>query len=204
VLNPSQFLIAGLLLTAFQLGAAEPEWKTIFDGKTLNGWKANENAASWTVRDGAIVGDGERSHLFYMGEQCEDCEFKTEIKISPGGNSGMYFRTKFELGSPAGYEAQINNSHTDPRRTGSLYKHLDPTTHLGAHEIRNQLVPDNAWWTQHVIARGNHIVIRVNDKVVVDYMDSDPLQKGYVALQQHHVGSVVHFRNVMLKKLKVK
>lgn len=168
-------------------------WKRIFDGKTLKGWKASENPASWSVRDGAIVGDGERSHLFYMEEECENCEFKAEVKLNKGGNSGMYFRVRFEPGWPQGYEAQVNNSHTDWRRTGSLYRLSD---------VKEQLVPDDTWWTQHIIADGNHIIIKVNGKTVVDYVDaSNTYQRGYVALQQHHVGSVVQYRNIMLKKL---
>ena len=168
-------------------------WKRIFDGKTLEGWKASENPASWSVRDGAIVGDGERSHLFYMEEECENCEFKAEVKLNQGGNSGMYFRVRFEPGWPQGYEAQVNNSHTDWRRTGSLYRLSD---------VKEQLVPDDTWWTQHIIADGNHIIIKVNGKTVVDYVDaSNTYQRGYVALQQHHVGSVVQYRNIMLKKL---
>ena len=168
-------------------------WKKIFDGKTLNGWKANENEGAWSVKDGAIVGDGDRSHLYYMSEECENCEFQAEVKLNKGGNSGMYFRVKFETAWPNGYEAQVNNSHKDWRRTGSLYRLSD---------VKDQLVPDDTWWTQHIIADGNHIVVKVNGKTVVDYVDqNNTYQKGYVALQQHNLGSVVQYRNVMMKKL---
>ena len=128
-----------------------------------------------------------------MGEECENCEFQAEVKLNKGGNSGMYFRVKFETGWPNGYEAQVNNSHKDWRRTGSLYKLSD---------VKDQLVPDDTWWTQHIIADGNHIVIKVNGKTVVDYVDQDnTYQKGYLALQQHNLGSVVQYRNIMMKKL---
>lgn len=172
----------------------EGRWKSMFDGKTLTGWKANENPESWSVKDGAIVGDGERSHLFYMAEQCDNCEFKAEVKLNHGGNSGMYFRTKFEPGFPHGYEAQVDNTHSDPKRTGSLYNFVDVT---------EQLVPDDTWWTQDIIANGNHIIIKVNNKVVVDYVDQkNTYQKGYMALQQHNKGSVVQYKNLMMRHLK--
>jgi len=188
----SVLMLAGLLLSACTLSAAE-DWKKMFDGKTLAGWKANENDASWSVKDGAIVGDGERSHLFYMLEECENCEFKAQVKLNHDGNSGMYFRAKFEQGWPAAYEAQVNNTSPDWRRTGSLYRFSD---------VKEQLVPDDTWWTQHIIADGNHIIIKVNDKVVVDYVDQkNTFQKGYLALQQHNRGSVVQYKDLMMRKL---
>lgn len=63
-------------------------------------------------------------------------------------------------------------------------------------------MPDHTWWTQHIIAHGNHIIIKVNDKVVVDYVDEkNTYQKGYLALQQHHQGSVVHYKDLMMRPL---
>lgn len=188
------WLIMAAVCAAVSLGAADKDgWIKMFDGKTLNGWKANENPESWSVRDGAIVGDGERSHLFYMAEQCGNCEFKASVKLNHGGNSGMYFRAEFEPGWPAGYEAQVNNTHPDPIRTGSLYR---------LSNVKEQLVPDDTWWTQHIIANGNHIIIKVNDKVVVDYTDEKNMfQKGYLALQQHNKGSVVMYKDLMMRKL---
>src|SRR5580658_8698820 len=78
------------------------EWKMIFDGTSLDGWKANEHPESWTVKDGAIRGDGPASHLFYMDAKCVNCEFKAEVRINHGGNSGMYVRTAFGPGFPRG------------------------------------------------------------------------------------------------------
>ena len=53
-----------------------------------------------------------------------------------------------------------------------------------------------------MIANGNHIIIKVNDKVVVDYVDEkNTYQKGFLALQQHNKGSVVEFRNLMMRML---
>src|SRR5258708_2020554 len=97
---------------------AQDGWKSMFDGKTLDGWKANENPQSWSAKNGEIVGDGPASHLFWMVEECENCEFQADVKINHGGNSGMYFRTAFGPGFPKGYEAPADNTHTDPKRTG--------------------------------------------------------------------------------------
>jgi hypothetical protein len=68
--------------------------------------------------------------------------------------------------------------------------------------VTEQLVPDDTWWTQHIIAIGNHIIVKVNDKIVVDYIDTkNTFKSGHLALQQHNDGSVVMFRNVMVKPL---
>lgn len=185
-------LLSAVLIAAPAL--AQEDWIVMFNGKNLDGWKANERPENWTVEDGAIVGRGERSHLFYMKEQCEDCEFVAEVKINDKGNSGMYFRAEFGPGWPKGYEAQVNSTHTDWKRTGSLYNFVN---------IKEQLVPPDTWFTQHIIARGNHIIIKVNDKVVVDFVDEkNTYQKGYLALQQHDPGSVVRYRNLRMRHLR--
>jgi hypothetical protein len=185
------FLITSAL--ALSAGHKSDEWKPIFDGSTLEGWKANERPESWTVRNGAITGDGPASHLFYMKEKCVNCEFKAEVKINHGGNSGMYFRTAFGPGFPKGYEAQVDNTHTDPVRTGSLY---------GFVKVFEQLIPDDTWWTQHIIVEGNHIQIFVNDKKTVDFIDEkNTYTDGFLALQQHNAGSVVEFKNLMIRHL---
>lgn len=181
-------------LRADDAAAVEEGWFSLFDGQRLTDWEASELPNNWTVEDGAIVGRGSRSHLFYKGAEFENFEFKAEVSLNHAGNSGMYFRTAFGTGWPKGYEAQVNNSHGDPKRSGSLYNFVDVT---------ETKVPDDTWWTQHVICQGNHIVIKVNDKVVVDFVDDNNTHKtGYIAFQQHDPGSVVHYKNIMVKPLK--
>jgi hypothetical protein len=168
-------------------------WVSMFDGKSLEGWKANDSPESWKAIDGAIVGDGPRSHLFWMVKECEDCEFRAEVKLNHSGNSGMYFRTAMGPGFPKGYEAQVENTSPDPQKTGSLY---------GICKVTEQLIQDDTWWTQDIIVRGDHVVIKINDKVVTDCTDpQNRYTKGYLALQQHNAGSVVQFRKLMMRAL---
>jgi hypothetical protein len=189
-------LTAACVVLAADSSPKPGKWISMFDGKTLNGWEANENPESWSVRNGAIVGDGEVSHLFWKKYECENCEFEADVRLNKGGNSGMYFRAEFGKGWPKGYEAQVNNSHRDPKRTGSLYNFVD---------VKEQLVPDDTWWKQNIVVDGNHIVIRVNGKVVVDYVDTkNTYQKGWLALQQHNKGSVVEYRNLRMRALPAK
>lgn len=186
------FLAASALILSAKHKKAD-DWIPMFDGSTLDNWKANEHPESWTVKNGAITGDGPASHLFWMKEKCANCEFKAEVKINHGGNSGMYFRTAFGPGFPKGYEAQVDNTHADPVRTGSLYNFV---------KVFEQLIPDDTWWTQHIIVEGNHIQIFVNDKKTVDFTDEkNTFTDGYLALQQHNAGSVVEFKNLMMRHL---
>lgn len=100
--------------------AGSGEWVSIFNGVNLDGWQAPDNPGAWSVRDGVLTGSGSRTHLFYTGKRCSDCEFKADVRLSPGGNSGILFRTVFASGVPRGYEAQIAGSD-ESGRTGSLY-----------------------------------------------------------------------------------
>ena len=114
--------IAGATLPAQDAG-----WVSLFDGKSLDGWKVGENAASFSVADGAIVVNGPRAHLYYVGpvgnHDFKNFEFKADVMTTPGSNSGIYFHTAYQEGGwpSKGYEVQVNNSHTDPKRTAGLY-----------------------------------------------------------------------------------
>jgi hypothetical protein len=190
-----RFCIVAVLALAATASAADKggKWVKMFDGKSLDGWKASEKPEQWEVKDGAIHAHGERSHLFWMKEVCENCEFKATVKINKNGNSGMFFRAEFMTGWPKGYEAQVNTSHKDPIKTGSLYNIVN---------VLEQLVPDDTWFTQHIIADGNHIVIKVNDKIAVDHIDEkNTYMKGYLALQQHDPGSFPMYKDIMYRKL---
>jgi hypothetical protein len=119
----------------------------MFDGATLTGWQADEHPESWKVVDGAIVGDGPTSHLFWMVRECDDCGFRAEVKLKP----------------------QRKLRHVS---------------------------------TQDVIVDGNHFIIKVNDKVVTDCTGpKNRYAKGYLALQQHNPGSIVQFRNLLMRPL---
>jgi hypothetical protein len=181
-------------------------WISLFDGKTLNGWKASENKGTFSVRDGMIVAQGPRSHLYYAGPvenaSFRDFEFKADVMTKPGANSGMYFHTEYrETGWPQrGYEVQVNNTHSDWRKTGSLY---------GIKDIRESPAKDNEWFTQHIIVDGRGVTIIVNGRTVLEYTVEETgagrrgrgLSSGTFALQGHDPGSTVYYKNIMVRPL---
>lgn len=204
-------LIAISLFTAmaFITNNTNDGWESLFDGKSLNNWKVGENAATFTVDNGMIVAHGPTAHLFYDGDisnhNFKNFEFKAEVMTTPGSNSGIYFHTAYQQESwPAkGYEVQVNNSHTDWRRTGSLY---------GIADVKEVFVKDNEWFTEYIKVQGKRVQIKINDKIVVDYTEPENLQRdggdslrkissGTFALQGHDPKSKVYFKNLMVRVL---
>lgn len=185
------------------------KWQPLFDGKTLNNWKVGDNAATFHVEDGKIVVNGNVAHLYYDGEigqhNFKNFEFKAQVMTMPGSNSGIYFHTDYQQGGwpKKGYEVQVNNSHTDWRRTGSLY---------GIQDVKEVYVKDNEWYTEYIKVVGKKVTIRINDKTVVEYTEPDNLERekgnelrrissGTFALQGHDPKSKVFYRNIMVRIL---
>lgn len=171
------------------------EWTDVFDGDSLDGWSISDDG-TWEVDYGAIIGTGKASHLFSPRGDYADVDIRAEVKISDGGNSGLYFRVAEGPGWPRGYEAQINSSYPDPQKTGSLYS-IAP--------IAVQLVGPDTWFDYHVTCRdveaGTHILIRVNGVPITDVIDPDRRHRtGHIALQQHHEGSVIEVRKLLARE----
>jgi hypothetical protein len=179
--------------------AADDEWIVMFDGTSLDGWEATEHPENWTVEDGCICGTGSRSHLFYMKQEFENFEFKTDVMINRGGNSGIFFHSAPEADWPKkGYESQVNNTHLDPVKTGSLYNTV---------KVFKSAAKDDIWWTQTIIVKGKQIIVKINDETIFEFDEPEgvtgprKLSKGYFAFQAHDPGSKVRYRNVMVKPL---
>ncbi len=203
-------VLALVMLTSKSPVMAQEGWTSLFNGKNLDGWKVGANASSFSVVDGAIKVAGPVAHLFYTGSvknhKFKNFEFKAKVMTKPGANSGIYIHTEYQQeGWPSqGYEVQVNNSHTDWKRTGSLYDIKD---------IKETYVKDNEWYTEYVKVQGKRITIMINDKVVVEYDETDAdkravngkgrvLGAGTFALQAHDPKSVVLYKDIMVRPLK--
>ena len=201
---------AAFLFLSFGKHKTDPkdEWISLFDGKTLNNWQVGDNAETFSVKDGMIVVHGKTAHLFYDGDvhnhNFKNFDFTAQVMTMQGANSGIYFHTQFQQGGwpSKGYEVQVNNSHTDWKRTGSLYNIVD---------VKEKLVPDSVWFTEHIRVEGKHVQIWVNDKQTVDYTEPDNVQRpddpgrvlssGTFALQGHDPNSIVYFKDILVKPL---
>ena len=185
-------------------------WISIFDGKTLDGWKANEKYEGFKVENGCIVGFGNKNHLYYM-EELKNFELQLDIMTKKNCNSGVYVKSQWQDAAwpVTGFELQVNCSHGDPVKTGSLYNIIK--IFKAPHE-------DDEWFTYHIICKRNTLECRVNGNVLYTYVD--PMenggvpqgekitehnkrisQKGHIALQQHDPAGIPQFKNIFIKKL---
>jgi hypothetical protein len=206
--NPSLITIltlaAGLRLTAAD---SEEGFKSIFDGKTFNGWKiGDESAKSWRIEDAAFVTQGARSHVYYVGDEkpFKDFELKVDVMTEPGSNGGIYFHTQYqESGWPkGGFECQVNVTQGDWIKTGSLY---------GLVNMALTPAQDNKWWTQQIIVKGNKVTVKIDGKTVLEYNEPPgavagkdferKLGSGTFAFQAHDPKSVIRYKNVRVKRL---
>lgn len=198
-------LLVGFLLSlgcGTPLWGEEEGWISLFDGKTLDGWeKVGSDRSHWEVEDGMIQGSGAASMLVCTQGPYKNFRYRAEVKINDGGNSGLYFRTTREPGFADGYEAQIDSTHRDPIRTGSLY---------GMCHVYKQLVPPDTWFKYEIEVRDNvwrgrentRIKVTVDDNELYEYLDfAVSFKEGYFAFQQHDPGSRVSIRSVQVQPL---
>jgi hypothetical protein len=184
-------------------------WISLFDGKSLDGWKFSEQPGTFSVEDGAIKVAGVRSHLYYEGavlnHNFTNFEFKARVMTKPGSNSGIYFHTAYQQeGFPdKGFEVQVNNSHSDWKRTAGLYDIKD---------VKEVYVKDDVWFTEYIKVEGKHVITKINDIVVCDWTQPDGfvppkghaeriISNGTFALQGHDPKSIVFFKDIMVKPL---
>ncbi len=198
-------LALSVTLTAFAATPAfaqEAEWVSLFDGKTLGGWeKIGGDKSMWEVKEGALAGTGEASMLVNTTGPYKNFRYRAEVKINDKGNSGLYFRTTRKPSFTDGYEAQIDSTHTDPIRTGSLYgmchvyqQHVKPDTWF-VYELE---VRDDVWRGRAV----TRIKITIDGNELFEYLDfAQTFKEGHFAFQQHDPGSYVFIRKVEVQPL---
>src|SRR6478752_7213001 len=162
--------LALLLAAAAQVAtpAVEPGFTALFNGRDFTGWKIAGPAETFTIKDGAIVANGSASHAYYDGSfqnhSFRNFELKVDVMTRAGSNGGVYVLTQYqEVGGSerasgrfpsTGFEIQVNNSHTDRVRTGSLYHVQDV--------LDDSPAKDDEWFTEDIIVKGDSITVSVN------------------------------------------
>ncbi|HYO82218.1 MAG TPA: DUF1080 domain-containing protein [Bryobacteraceae bacterium] len=209
-MNRSAFI---LLLAVAPAAFAQNGWTQLFNGKDLTGWKIGGNQSSFQVKDGAMVANGPVAHAFYDGpvgdHNFKNFELMVDVMTAPNSNGGVYFHTEFqEKGFPKkGFEVQVNNTHRDPIKSGSLYHVKD----IGA-DVVSAITKDNEWFTEHIIVKDKTVTVKLNGKEVVTWTQPEDwgggregsgraLGSGTIAFQGHDPNSTVHYKNVRIRML---
>ena len=189
----------------------EAGYVSLFNGKDLTGWKASANPDSFKVENGAIVANavGQPSHLFYDGpvgnHAFQNFDLRLDVLARYRSNGGVYVMTEFQpQGFPGkGFEIQVNNSHSDRIRTGSLYHVVD---------LSNVPGKDDEWIPMEIKTQGNTISIALKGEEVVRWTQPADWQSNYdtpsrkiapgtIAFQSHDAYSVTAYSNIRLKLL---
>jgi hypothetical protein len=209
-------LVLGLLATPF-LHAQTDEWKQLFDGKDLTGWK-HVGPGSMTVEGGLIQTHGGMGLLYWTGGKLGDCAIRVVFKMRDhNDNSGVFIRIPIEpreewMPVHYGYEVQIDNvaeGEDEHHITGMLYSLTEPLARTGK--------PGPEWNTMEITLDGPRTIVTLNGTKVTDYTEGDPVPErkfsfepqrgprpndGYIGLQNHSDHDVVFFKEVAVKMLK--
>jgi len=207
------FLSALLSMVALFTGCASTAssdsagWEVLFEkGDDLSKWRIAENPDSIRIEDGYIVCNGERAHAFYIGEAGEspvwkNFEAEIEFMTAEKTNGGLFFHSAWqEKGWPRpGLECQINVSHQDPRKTGSVYAFGDIET--PGHE-------DGEWVTLRLRVVDKTVTVWVDGKQTNQWTQPEDhkfkkkrLGSGTFALQAHDPVSVFTVRSLKVRRL---
>ena len=210
-----------VLLTAPLLSAAPDsgQWKQLFDGKTLNGWK-HVGKGGMTVEDGLMRTHGGMGLLYWAGGKVSDCVIRIVYKMrDENDNSGVFIRIPSAPTEPwmpvnKGYEVQIDNH---PERDGEDDYHVTGTLYSLTKPLAKPGKPGPEWNTMEITLDGPRTIVEVNGEKVTDYTEGQPVppkklsfepergrrpDAGYFGLQNHSDNDIVFFKEVAIKQLK--
>lgn len=214
------------LLSVAPTGFADDEFQELFNGRDLTGWKGDDQI--WSVQDGLLVGETKTANdlkrntfLTWTDGQVEDFHLRATFRLSGDNNSGVQYRSQPIEGTQFGVKGYQADLHPAPNYAGMLYDEggrgivaergqkvvLGPDGEKQVESLPGKIEAPNftEWNELEIIARGNHLIHKLNGKTTVDVVDNDPKEsdaKGILALQVHAGPPMkVEFKSVQLKQL---
>ena len=173
-------------------------WKLLFDGKSLAGWEplstsSPSTTGDWTFADGAILCPGTSPGWLASSDAYTNYTLKLEFRGGAQVNSGVFLRSQ-RAGQPhiTGYELQIWDHQPAGFNTGSL---------VGSVKAEPVKILPDQWNRYEITANGDHFVINLNGKTVLDAHDSKHVSSGLVGFQCQK-DNKIEFRNIRLLPLK--
>ena len=203
-------------------------WQLLFDGKTLSGWKGyNQQSCGprWVVKDGNLTCLGEGGGMGYdivTTRKFSNFELSVDWKISPKGNSGIFYHVVEDTMYHSPYETAPEYQLIDDlgwpdkleewQKTGADYAMHTADT------LAKHLNPVGEWNTSRIIFNNNHVEHWLNGKKIVEFTSYTDdwnrrrmegkwkgfpgyarAKEGPVGLQNH--GSPIWFRNIKIRVL---
>ena len=211
-------LMALIFLSANIALAQSSEWKQLFDGKDLVGWK-HVGPGEMTVEDGLIRTHGGMGLLYWTGGKLGDCVIRVVYKMRDhNDNSGVFIRIPIEpreewMPVHYGYEVQIDN---EPEKSNEDEYHVTGTLYSLTKPLAKPGKPGPEWNTMEITLDGPRTIVVLNGAKVTDYVEGQPVPErkfnfepqrgprpndGYIGLQNHSDNDVVYFKEVAMKPL---
>jgi 3-keto-disaccharide hydrolase len=177
------------------------DFTSIFDGKTLNGWKmAGEGRFILVESDAALQSEGGMGLLWYSEKIYKNFILKLEWKASDeGDNSGVFVRFPDPDDNPnnavrKGYEIQIDDKAGDAiHQTGAIYDFAAPSKIVSK--------SPGQWNTMGIQVVNQSYTVVINEQKVTEFTGRRSTE-GYVGLQAHDDKSNLLFRNIIIKEIK--
>jgi hypothetical protein len=212
--------VAGVaLFVACTTAQPEAGFISLFDGKTLNGWKgaAPQQGGGYGVTNGVIY-CGKDGRNLYTEKQYADFVLRIEFKLEDGSNNGIGIRAPAEGDAAySGMEIQILEDRAADR--GKWGKLRPAQYHGSIYDVvpakRGALKPPGEWNVEEITALARHIKVVVNGKTVTDadlneVTDPEIIRKhpglfrdgGHIGFLGH--GDYLEFRNIRIKEFTIR
>jgi len=194
-------------------------YKSLFDGKTLKGWKRLAGTATYGVEKGAIVGTtaaGSGNTFLVTEKEYGDFVLELDVRIdSPKSNSGVQVRSHFDPAGNSGkglvYGKQCEVDPSPRKWSGGIYDEgrRDWLYPLDMHAEVKDVFKVGQYNHIKIECIGNGMKTWVNGVAmayVVDTLD----HTGFIGLQVHAVqkpedaGEKVYFKNIQIKTADIK
>ena len=187
-----------VLLISFLFAALcsfSQQWKPLFNGKDLSGWKQLNGKAKYTIEGNEIVGTtvfGEPNSFLATDKDYGDFVLEFEYKVDSTMNSGVQFRSlstpEFKNGRVHGYQYEI-----DPSRrgwTGGVYDEArrDWLYTMDLNPATKPAYKQSQWNKARIECIGTSIRTWINGAPAAHVID-DVTPKGFIALQVHSIGN---------------
>jgi len=194
------------------------EWKQLFNGKDLSGWK-HVGGGNRFVEDGLLASKGGMGLLYWTGKKLGNCVIRVVYKMQKfNSNAGVFIRVPIEpkeewMPVYYGYEVQIDNH---PETSNEDEYHISGTLYAFTKPLAKPGKPGPEWNTMEITLDGPRTIVYLNGEKVTDYTEGQPTperkfsfepypgirpNEGYIGLQNHGDEDIVYFKEVAVRPL---